>query len=114
MELYKYKARVLRVYDGDTFHAEISLGYDTYIKHNVRVYGIDTPELKGKSKAEGIKARDRLIELIAEKEVYISSVEARDKYGRCLAEVFLGDINIAQTLINEGMGKAYFGGKKES
>ena len=37
------------------------------------------------------------------------------KYGRCLGELYvetLGETSVQQTLINEGHGVAYFGGKR--
>jgi micrococcal nuclease len=45
--MYKYKARVSRVVDGDTLDLTIDLGFRTFVKQRVRLYGIDTPEIHG-------------------------------------------------------------------
>ncbi len=43
--LYYYRAKVLRVIDGDTMDVDLDLGFDVVLaKQRVRLYGIDTPE----------------------------------------------------------------------
>ena len=45
---YLYKAFVTDVYDGDTITVDIDLGFWTTLhKQKIRLYGINTPELKG-------------------------------------------------------------------
>ena len=34
--MYTYKAKCLRVVDGDTLDAQIDLGFDTYVKKRIR------------------------------------------------------------------------------
>jgi elongation factor Tu len=46
LELFIYEAEVIRVIDGDTVDAKISLGFDTYTNKRIRLYGIDTPETR--------------------------------------------------------------------
>ena len=36
MELFQYEAEVIRVVDGDTIDAKISLGFDVYVKKRIR------------------------------------------------------------------------------
>jgi micrococcal nuclease len=61
--LWHYWAVVTSVYDGDTVTADIDLGMGIWArKQKLRLYGIDTPELRGDERAEGLKARDWLRE----------------------------------------------------
>lgn len=129
--LYRYKATVLRVVDGDTFDAEVQMGFGMTVRPSgkfdlgrFRVYGIDTPEtLHRKSgltdaqwdleKAAGQKSKARMIELIAAKTVYLRT-EKPDKYGRWLAWVWVKpeDYGVVEKsvnfiLLNEGFAKVY-------
>ena len=43
--MYEYKAKVLRVVDGDTVDVDIDLGFGIWMhRERVRMMGIDTPE----------------------------------------------------------------------
>ena len=44
MDKYIYRAKIVRVVDGDTFDAMIDLGIDTWIKRRIRLQGEDTWE----------------------------------------------------------------------
>jgi len=46
--LYYYRARVTKVYDGDTITVDIDLGFHVGLKsEKIRLYRIDTPEVRG-------------------------------------------------------------------
>ena len=53
--MYQYKAKLIRVVDGDTVDAMIDCGFSTFKKERIRLYGIDTPECRTRDKEE--KAR---------------------------------------------------------
>lgn len=119
--------RVLSVYDGDTMTLAIPFKGHPY-KFSVRMEGIDTPEMKGDDKERAVEARDRLIELITGKrsvgkEVFKNSVylvwfecSGFDKYRRLLGKVYSAknSKNLADILIAEKHGYAYYGGTKMS
>lgn len=47
LELYKYCAKVMSVYDGDTIRVDIDLGLKTWIKNeSIRLNRINAPEGK--------------------------------------------------------------------
>lgn len=125
----KHRARVIGVHDGDTIKCIIRL-YEDFYTFNVRVYGIDTPEMKGSTKDIAIKARNRLIEMLTQKqftnttdkkkdidsyfqqnytEIDLECLEM-DKYGRVLANIG----NCADVMVNEGLAHRYYGKTKES
>ena len=112
MELYTYKAKILSVYDGDTVTADIQLGFYV-IAHKVklRLYGINTPEIRGgtaETKKAGITARDWLREKVTGKEVTVKSF-GKGKYGRWLTELYLDgeETSLNQQLIDQGLAVPY-------
>ncbi len=116
---YTYNAYVVSVYDGDTITVILDMGMGVQKKAKCRMYGIDTPELRGKTvkeKTAAKVARDRLRELVNEKTVLLQSLTKPDKYGRLLVKVWVDDgaILVNDLLIEEGLARAYDGGKKAS
>jgi len=107
--MYEYRAIVTKVYDGDTITADIDLGFGIVTKkQKIRLLGINTPEVRGSEKPQGIISRDALRQRILGKEVIIkTSKDKKGKYGRWLGEVFVEDENINQWLLKEGYAKAY-------
>jgi micrococcal nuclease len=89
--MYQYKAKLVRVVDGDTVDAMVDLGFDTWVKKRIRLAGIDAYECRTRDKEEkkkGIRAKERLIEVLGDttNEFYLKS-SGVDKYGRCLGEM---------------------------
>ncbi|MBA42971.1 MAG: hypothetical protein CMF62_03050 [Magnetococcales bacterium] len=107
------KAKVVKVYDGDTIHV-IFKHNSSYYKFKIRLYGINTPELKppkndknrDKIIKNGKKARDRLTELILNKEIILECLDF-DKYGRILGIIKLNNININQLMLDENLAIKY-------
>ena len=114
--MYTYKAKVVRVVDGDTIDALIDLGFDIHKKIRIRMVGMNAPESRTRDveeKKRGLAAKARLKEILKEgKNKFILESQGVGKYGRCLAVIKIGDINVNQQLIEEGHATAYFGGKR--
>jgi len=117
--MYEYNATVDRVVDGDTLDAMVDLGFDTWKKVRIRFLGIDAPESRTRDleeKKRGLAAKERVIEILNENNnIFILKSYGVGKFGRCLGELFvesLGDISLQKTLINEGHGVEYDGGKR--
>ena len=110
------EGQVIKVYDGDTITIASKLPYDSspLYRLSVRLNGIDTPEIKGKTADEkqvAKEARDDLAGLIMNKQIRLENVES-EKYGRILADVYLGDLHINKWLIDNRYAVAYSGGTK--
>ena len=108
--MYTYKARIINVYDGDTVTALIDLGLHIKVQAKIRLKGIDTPELRGVTREDGLTSKARTEELVLDKEVTIKTFkDKQEKYGRWLGEIFLpeNDTSINQMLINEGFAVPY-------
>lgn len=115
--LYHYKADVLEVYDGDTITVNLDLGLRIW-QHNerIRLWKINTPEVRGPEREAGLAVRDYVRGLILGKTVIIRTIldkrgeDQTGKYGRLLGEVLLPDgsgnlININELLLAEGKAR---------
>ena len=120
MNPYFYKCKIVKIIDGDTVDADIQLGFNvTLSKTRIRLYNIDTPESRTRNLAEkalGLKAKERLTELLGEK-FYIKSLgegKSKGKYGWVLASPYTLDTqeDVCELLVKEGHAVYYDGGKK--
>jgi len=125
MDKYIYRGKLDRVIDGDTIDAMIDVGFDIWVKKRIRYKGIDTWESRTRDlaeKAKGLEAKARnkelLIEVSAKSGYFRLKSYGVGKYGRVLGEIFIQDangveMNINDTLIQEGHAYVYDGGKKK-
>ena len=106
---YQYKAIVKSVYDGDTLRVDIDLGFGVWMHdQSIRLFGINAPEIKGSARSLGITSRDRLTELVLNKEILLETIkDKKEKFGRWLGIIFQENKNINDLLIEEGFAKKY-------
>lgn len=129
---YTYNAEVIRVVDGDTVIARVDLGFDTWKKCNIRLYGINTPETRTRDlqeKAKGLEAKERLITLLSDNDnMFVLESMGLDKYGRSLGVLWTTyhevkpwndsvetrpvALSLNEVLVQEGLAVEYFGGKR--
>lgn len=85
--MYQYAARIERVIDGDTVVAVLDLGFAVSARHTLRLFGINAPEARGRTKPYGKAAKEHLTQLIdALGPVYVETRrDKQGKYGRYLA-----------------------------
>ena len=109
---------VIKVYDGDTITIASKLPYpdSPLYRFSVRLNGIDCPEIKGKDKYEkecAQLAKEEMTNLILNKVVILKNVET-EKYGRILADVYIGDLHLNKHLLIKRLAVFYDGGTKIS
>ena len=110
-------AKVVRVHDPDTL--TIIFKYqDTFYKKNLRLNGIDAPELHSKIKSEADLCKAGqvyLSDLILNKIINVQ-MGPFDKYGRILSKIYLypDNTDIIQNLITGGFVREYDGGHKDT
>lgn len=108
---------VLKNYDGDTITVNIP-NVPALIgkKISVRVFGIDTPEVKTKNQCEkeaGRMARNLVASTLKNaKSVELHNVQ-RDKYFRILADVMVDGRSLKDVLLKNNLAYAYEGGTKQ-
>ena len=110
-----FPAFVNSVYDGDTARVSINLNFGlVLVNQPLRFYGIDTPEIRGPEKIQGIIARDFvrrmmpvgsmvIVEILPDK----SGLARTGKFGRWLAIIHVDGVNLNDLLIERGMAKPY-------
>jgi endonuclease YncB( thermonuclease family) len=110
------EGQVIKVYDGDSI--TIAGHYPMYnsplFRFSVRLNGIDTAEIKGKTEEEitvAKEAKEALKNLILHKVVTLRNIGS-EKYGRILADIYLDDLCINDWLIKERYAVKYDGGTK--
>lgn len=84
--MYEYRAEVVRVIDGDTIVMSIDVGFDISIVKKIRLLGVNTPEIRGESRTEGLKAKKLVEKWLEGEELTIRTAKA-DSFGRYLAEI---------------------------
>jgi len=93
------EGQVIKVYDGDTITIAAYMPYadgaSPLFRFSVRLNGIDTPE--------------KLMHHV----VSLKNVQT-EKYGRILADVYLGDLHVNQWMLDNNYAVKYDGGKKEA
>ena len=108
--------RVVSVYDGDTFKADIQCWPAIIGKSiSIRIYGIDTPEIRGtrgQLKELAIEARETAKSKLLLADVIELRNMRRGKYFRIIAEVYVDGNRLADLLIESGLAKAYYGGTR--
>ena len=108
---------VIKVYDGDTITIANKLPIyhcNDMFRFSVRLNGIDSPEIKGKNddEKEAAKvAKNALSEKILHKYVVLKNVST-EKYGRILADVYLGDLHLNKWMLDNRYAVSYDGGTK--
>lgn len=124
--VYK-KCKVERVYDGDTITVTINHGFNLKAEGiELRLFGMNAPEVRGESKPDGVISREWLRKTIAPNATkfsrwgwieggetdYIdvqtvkvgSKTQAKGKYGRYLAVLWDGEgKNINRIMVDSGL-----------
>ncbi len=97
---------ILSIHDGDTI--KVINEYGKTVK--IRLFGIDAPELKQEFGKSSQKCLQRL--LSNNNVTYTTDnnffSQGRDKYGRVLATIYNGSININHEMIKQGCAWNYF------
>ena len=130
IQAYIYDAELVRVVDGDTVRFrlfkvfEYTVDFGFYIKEtirstkhtemNFRLFGINTPEIRGVSaevKAKGMAAKAEVERLLSLGSLRVETYKP-DKYGRWLASVWVypandDPINVNEWLVEHGHAERY-------
>ena len=94
----EYNAKVIVVIDGDTL---VVLHNNAKVK--IRLANIDAPE---KDQPFGMDARQAMFGMVFKKQVHLES-NTIDKYGRTVALVSVGGLNVNEEMVRRGMAWEY-------
>jgi micrococcal nuclease len=114
--MYTYKAKVLRVIDGDTIVVDIDLGFYCWLfNQSIRLAGIDAPETRTKNSLEkeaGLLAKSFVEDYIKPGDMVVVTTifDKTEKFGRILGTITTENgLNINQALLDENLVVAYDG-----
>ena len=116
--MYEYRAKIIKVIDGDTVDVDIDLGFGMiFSKQRIRLYGIDTPESRTRDKEEKFygKLAAQFLKDQCKKGSCITLrtyLDKKGKFGRILGEIIVDGVNINQLMIEEHMAVEYHGQSK--
>ena len=119
--MWTYRAKVIRVIDGDTVDVDIDLGFGIWQKNErVRIMGIDTPESRTRDKIEkkfGLASKAMLKRILGKDTVLKTTinkkgVDMKGKFGRVLGDFLDNNKSVAKILCETGHAVAYYGGAK--
>jgi len=110
------RARVLRVIDGDSLLVEARIWLGQNIETNVRVLGIDAPELRARCDHERFLAHQSksfVENRVAGKDVLLKRIQFGKFANRVLAQVVTPDgEDLGAVLIYAGLARHYEGGAR--
>lgn len=110
IQLYQYKAKIIRVVDGDTVDADVDVGFGLTMRQRFRINNFDAPETyrprNESEKIHGTAAKERAIELLVDKDILLKSTKVAGIYGRFGADIWLEDgRSFIEVMMNEGFEK---------
>ena len=128
--MYEYRAKILKVIDGDTVVGDIDLGFGVGLTdERVRMMGIDTPESRTRDKVEkkfGLASKEYVKAYlpigsmqILKTEIDKSGEDKKGKFGRILGDFLVYDSKedaqkkLTEIMISQGYGVAYHGQSKD-
>lgn len=112
--MYKYKAKIDRIVDGDTMDVIIDLGFKVTTHQRIRLQGINTPETYSVKKnseeyKKGMAAKNFAVQRIEENnfEALVETEKDTGKYGRYIATVWLADntTSLNDELVEKGFAE---------
>jgi endonuclease YncB( thermonuclease family) len=104
-----FTATIDHVVDGDTVHLKEKIRGT----NKIRLLSIDTPETNYQGKSQepwGTSAKNYLHELLPSgtRVTIETDVEAKDQYGRLLAHIYKGSLDVNKEMLRQGQAVTYF------
>ena len=112
-EEYVRNAKVVNVVDGDTIDVDVDLGFTIRTKQRVRLARINTHEMNSVDPIHrdlAKRSKGLLEHLVLNLPVVIKTSKT-DLYGRYVAEVLVGGVNVSDHMVEVGLAEVYAGGK---
>lgn len=112
--MYEYRAKLIKVIDGDTVDLDIDLGFNVHINPmRFRLAGLNAPEKNSKNVAEraaAATASATLEALLKDSPLVVKTEkDSQEKYGRYLANIWVGTLCVNVEMIRLGHATAYNG-----
>jgi micrococcal nuclease len=104
---YEYKnVSVIRVLDGDTIECNIEICPKEKREQMIRFARLNCPEKIGPTKEDGLAAKAFTTSWLKDQIIRLG-VYKEDDFGRWISEVFVGDTNLNDVLLESGHAVPY-------
>jgi len=119
INMHEYKAKIVKIVDGDTIDVDIDLGFDIILsKQRIRLYGIDTPESRTRDKEEKFygKLSTKFLkdQCKNSSNIFIKThLDKKGKFGRILGEIIVDGVNVNKVMVENYMAVEYYGQSKD-
>lgn len=113
--MYRFDAKLIRVYDGDTVYLKIDKWPDETQDIKLRLDGIDTPEIRTRRMCEkvlGIETREFLTELLKGEYLSVDNLHYGKYAGRYIGNLYIGIQDVGDIMISSGYAIKYAGGMR--
>ncbi|MGI8624186.1 MAG: thermonuclease family protein [Solirubrobacteraceae bacterium] len=100
---HTYAATFLRAHDGDTYTLRVDLGLRVAVTIEVRLRGVNTPEITGETKPAGLVAQIAAEEFLRSGSIVIVTYKDRRSFTRWIADVFVDGSSVADHLLDAGV-----------
>jgi endonuclease YncB( thermonuclease family) len=87
--LYRYRASLVKITDGDTARLKIDLGFGVAIEQPVRIVGFNAAETHGPHPDLARRAADALAHLLAGSPLYVETLKDGQSFARYLGRVLV-------------------------
>ena len=113
--MYDYRAKIVKVVDGDTVDVDIDLGFGVWLQdERVRLVGVDTPESRTRDLTEkvfGLAAKEFVKNFVevegADVQLVTSSYDSKGKFGRILGDIHIDGKPLTSALLDSHMAVIY-------
>lgn len=114
-----YRGLTKDVIDGDTIKADIAIFPGLIHRANIRLSGIDAPEMRGDTECEKqlAQASKQFLEQLlipTAGQIIVKNVKQGKYAGRIVADVYVRNDLLGDKLINAGHAVEYHGGKRKA
>jgi len=111
LELREYRNRLC--YDGDTCYVVAKTLPESLRNMSIRILGIDTPEIRADCPSLALQGRVFANDMFRNADNIEFHNLKWDKYGgRILADVYIDGVSYKDEIIEAGLAREYYGGKK--
>jgi len=112
-----FNAKYIKNYDGDTITVDLDCDIDFFCKNvNIRLLGINTPEIRTKNKCEKVKGY-KAKQFVKDRLSNANKIELKDcfkgKYFRLVCNIIYDGKNLSKELLRANLAYSYFGGTKQ-
>ncbi len=104
---HTYQATYLRALDGDTYALRVDLGLRVAVSIEVRIRGINTPEVSGATKDAGLAATKAADEFLCSGPIVIVTYKDHRSFTRWVADLYVDQVSIAEHLLAAGVAVPY-------